>query len=62
VSFGKPGTPGTTDPPFTEVDTVALVVEVEVAPVLGGLCVIFEVPVGGEYSGREYGARRSGIS
>jgi len=62
ASFGKPGTLSITNPPFTGVDTVAFVVEVEAAPVPGSLSVILEVPVEVEYSGREYGAGRSDIS
>jgi len=62
VSFDKPGTLSITDPPFTGVDTVAFVVEVEAAPVPGSLSVILEVPVEAEYSGREWGAGRSDIS
>jgi len=59
VSIGKPGTLRITDPPFTGVDTIAFIVEIEAAPVPGSLSVILEVPVEVEYSGREYGAGRS---
>jgi hypothetical protein len=52
-SFGKPGTLSITDPPLTGVDTTAFVVDVEAVPVPGSLSVSLEVPVGGEYSGRE---------
>jgi len=63
VSPGKPETLGTTDPPpFTEVDTVTFVVEVEAAPVPESLGVILEVPIEAGYSGGEYGAGRSDIS
>ena len=50
VSFGNPGALSITEPPFTGVDIVAFVVEVEVAPVEA------------EYSGREYGAGKSDVS
>ena len=53
ASFDKPGTLSITDPPFTGVDAVAFVIEVEAAPVPGSLNVILEVPVDTEYSGRE---------
>lgn len=59
-SFGKPGTLSITDPPFTGVDTATFAVEVEAVP--GSLSVILEVPVEGEYSGREWGVGRSDMS
>ena len=43
VYFDKPVTPSIADPPFTGIDTVTFVVEVEVAPVPGSLGVILEV-------------------
>jgi len=62
ASFDNPGTLSITDPPLTGLDAVAFVVEVEAAPVPGSLNVILEVPVGEEYSGREWGAGRSDVS
>ena len=62
ASFGKPGTLSITDPPLTGVETVAFVMGVEAAPVPGSRNVILEVPVDGEYSGREWGAGRSDMS
>ena len=52
-SFGSPGTLSITEPPFTGVDATAFVAEAEADPVPGSLSVILEVPVDGEYSGRE---------
>jgi len=51
VSFGKPGIPTITDPPFTGVDAVAFVVGVEGASVPESLSVILEALVETEYSG-----------
>lgn len=51
ASFDKPGTLSITDPPFTGLDVAAFAVEVEAVP--GSLSVILEVPLEGEYSGRE---------